>query len=233
MESNPEKPKILMPKDSHLEDIDGNQMLMRKKENFFLSNRSFEDTDNYFSGAISKVLDESLQRVTGRPLQVLDIGGGIDSEAILTIGERYGNRVHGINVDIAHDVTPNKISPSRIQADVRHLPLANGSIDVAYSRQVLPFLLRLHKEHPQNVNQMLFEISRVLASGGIAVLDDEGELSRPESKEKRDALAASLGVVLDVGNTAGRDYYRKFPKLWVKYDKPRNFLFMKKPISEV
>src|SRR5690606_25853177 len=143
------------------------RMLLRGEESFYLSHRRFDEIDTYFSGMVSQHIEELLGKIHDRPVRILDLGGGVGSAAVRDVQQKYGDRVTVINVDIAHEKQEEN-NVQRVQAEVEHLPFATGSIDMAYSYQLFPFLKRLQKEHDQHVRQGVAEIARVLSPGGVA-----------------------------------------------------------------
>lgn len=236
METSPEEDhssQIKLPPQSWIENREGNEMLIRGREEFYLSHRRFNEINAYFSGMISQQIADLLERTTDRPVQILDIGGGVGSEAVRDIQQRYGNRVRAINADIAHDKSLGT-GADRVQAEVQHLPFASGKFDIAYSLQLFPFLRRFEKDHYIQVFQGLTEIARVLSPGGIAFINDEEELSGTgERREKtREHLEQELGVVFEVKNSAIVKSGRDFPRVWKKQDRPEKFLMMQKPIVD-
>jgi len=220
--------KVLRPGGYGFYDLEGTRMLGNKKEDFAIQNRNFSDIDMYFSQGVSRAINELLASRPNDQIQVLDLAGGTESKAIKDIEKKYANRVSSLNIDFAHDVEKGK-GAQRVQGDVTHIPLADSSVDIVYSRQVLPFLARFEPEHYSQVKKALSEVSRVLKPGGIAFLDDEEELSGVKSDRKRQELSREYGVTLDTCDSALEvEGERHFPKVWVNDIRPQKFLRMEK-----
>lgn len=225
MENN----EVIIPKGYKLYEVEGHSMMGNKKEEFNIKNRSFQDIDGYFSNEISKKINELLLNNSNNQVFVLDLAGGTESRAVNEIEKEFGNRMKAINIDIA--INPNKgIETNRIQGDATQIPLANSSMDIVYSRQFLPFIMRFNPEHFSQLKKVITEIARVLKPGGIAFLDDEEELSGVRSESKRREIAAELGVILEphesINNKKGN---MNFPKFWNREVIPEKYLLMKKP----
>jgi ubiquinone/menaquinone biosynthesis C-methylase UbiE len=224
MENN----EVLLPPGYRLYKLEGNSMIGNGKEDFNVKNRSFLEVDTYFSDEISRKISELLTKDPDSQIHVLDLAGGTESRAIGEIEKEFGDRVKAINIDIALN-TEKGNEANRIQGDATHIPLVDSSIDIVYSRQLLPFILRFNREHSLQVKKVLSEVARVLKPGGIAILDDEEELSGIKSETKRRELATELGVRLeshDSFNNKRGD--RNFPKFWNRGVKREEFLIMTK-----
>jgi SAM-dependent methyltransferase len=151
--------------------------------------RGLVDLDRLVGG-IEAEIDALLER--REPVRILELGCGYGT-ALLELAARYGSRVelHGINRD-AHDgdravlernaterglVTEGSRQsfawPALHFGDVaRGLPLADASIDLAYSQVAWRYF--------GNKLFVLQEVVRVLAAGGIAKIDaDEIQHSLP------------------------------------------------------
>jgi len=88
---------------------------------------------------------------------VLDIGAGTGHQASLLKSKGY----QVIAVDLpASDYAAERVFPV-LDYDGSVLPVADGSIDVIFSSNVL--------EHVKEIHDLLYECRRVLADGGIAV----------------------------------------------------------------
>jgi SAM-dependent methyltransferase len=93
----------------------------------------------------------------GRPVRVLDIGGGTGYQAALI--EQLGYEVIAIDVPGSAYVK-ERVRPI-IEYDGRTLPLDTGSIDVVFSSNVL--------EHVEPIETLLYEIRRVLSPEGKSI----------------------------------------------------------------
>lgn len=222
--------EVLLPSGYRLFDQEGYGMMGNGKEEFNVKNRSFLEVDMYFSQGISNTINELLNKRPSRQIQVLDLAGGTESQAVKDIEKEkeFGNRVMALNVDFAQNIEKGD-KARRVQGDATHIPLTDSSIDIVYSRQLLPFMRRFDPEHGLQVKKVLSEVARVLKPGGIAFLDDEEELSGAKSDKKRRELADEFGVILETHDSTNQVWGdRNFPKFWVRSIRPRKFLVMRK-----
>ena len=190
METN----ESLLPDGYRFFDEEGHHMMGNGKEEFNVKNRSFSEVDMYFSQEISKTINELLNKSPGSQIQVLDLAGGTESQAVKDIKKEFGDRVIALNVDFVQNIEKGD-GALRVQGDATHIPLADSNTDIVYSRQLLPFMRRFSPEHRVQVKKVISEVARVLKPGGIAFLDDEEELSGAKSDKKRQELADEFGVV--------------------------------------
>jgi len=226
METN----EVLLPSGYRLFDQEGYRMMGNRKEEFNIKNRSFLEVDMYFSQGISNTINELLNKRPSRQIQVLDLAGGTESQAVKDIEKEkeFGNRVVAFNIDFAQNIEKGDGS-RRVQGDAINIPLTDSSIDVVYSRQFLPFMRRFDPGHGLQVKRVLSEVARVLKPGGIAFLDDEEELSGAKSDKKRQELADEFGVILETHDSARQvEENRNFPKFWGGSIRPEKFLVMRK-----
>lgn len=222
--------EVLLPYGYRFFDQEGYRMVGNRKEEFLVINRSFFEVDMYFSKGISSAINELLNKRPSRQIQVLDLAGGTESQAVKDIEKNkiFGHRVKALNVDFAQNIKKGD-GARRVQANVTHIPLADSSIDIVYSRQLLPFMKRFDRKHSLQVKKVLLEVARVLKPGGIAFLDDEEELSGAKSDKKRRELADELGVILETRDSATPiEGNRNFPKFWDRNIRPEQFLVMRK-----
>ena len=222
--------ETLLPSGYRLFNQEGHRMVGNKKEEFLVRNRSFSEVDMYFSKGISSAINKLLNEHSSRQIQVLDLAGGTKSRAVKDIEKNkiFGHRVKALNVDFVQDIKKGD-GARRVQASATHIPLADSSIDIAYSRQLLPFMKRFDREHSLQVKKVLLEVARVLKPGGIAFLDDEEELSGVKSDNKRRELADEFGVILETRDSASPiKGNRNFPKFWDRNIRLGQFLVMKK-----
>lgn len=89
--------------------------------------------------------------------QVLEIGGGSGYQA--SVMASLGCEV--LSVDLADRPAPHRLFYPVQDYDGRHLPVADASVDIVYSSNVL--------EHIQPLAPILGEIRRVLKPGGLAI----------------------------------------------------------------
>lgn len=234
-----EKNETLLPKDYKSYEVEEDKvytMLGNGKEEFAIKNRSFADIDLFFSNGISRAIGERLTRRPGEQVLVLDLAGGTESKAVRDIGEKYGNRVGAVNIDIAQNIRKG-MGVLRAQGSALSIPLADKSMDIIYSRQMLHFLQNLRlldirlfgpNKHQIQVETVLREVARVLKPGGIAFLDDEEELSKPKSNKKWSELTRQLGIVIESHESRSPKAERKFPNFWNLRIRPGRFLVMRK-----
>lgn len=223
-----ETSKVLLPNGYRFYEVEGHKMFGDSKEEFALENRSFFDIDMYFSQKISSAINTLLKSHSTGQIQILDLAGGTESRAVKDIEKEFENRVKALNLDFAQNIEKGK-GAQRVQGNALHIPLANSSVDIVYSRQVLPFIRRFEREHSMQIKTVLSEVARVLKPGGIAFLDDEEELSGDKCGKKRQELAEEYGVVLETCDSAKQAAgERHFPKIWISDIRQRKFLLMKK-----
>jgi len=221
---------VLIPNGYEFFEVEDNSMLgsNNKKEEFAIKNRNFSSVDSYFSGEISHEIKKLLEESPSEQIQILDLAGGTESQAVRDIEKEFGNSVKALNIDFAQDIERGK-GANRVQGDATHIPLADSSIQIVYCRQLLPFMKRFNPEHSSQVNKVLGEVARILKPGGIAFLDDEEELSGIKSNDKRQELADKFGVILESHDSASlRKGDRNFPNFWDRGTRPAKFLVMKK-----
>lgn len=211
-------------------EVEGHSMVGNKSNEYYLSNRSFNEVNTYFSEEISRAINELLSNHPERKICILDLAGGGESRAIKDIGKRWGNRVNAINADLIHKIS-DKDKPVRIQADATLIPLGSSSVDIIYCRQFLPFLNRFSRDHRPQVETVLSEVSRILKSGGVAFLDDEEEISGSKSEARRQELAGKLGVMLDTRDSQLIKEETGISRFWHKNPRMERFLLMKKSIA--
>ena len=104
---------------------------------------------------------EQLRRYTGlRDRLVLDVGGGPGyfADAFTAAGARYV----GLDVDHAELLARRGAMPLSVVGDARRLPIATGSVDLAFSSNVL--------EHVPDPWLMAGELVRVTRPGGLVYL---------------------------------------------------------------
>ena len=127
METN----EVLLPSGYRLFDQEGYRMMGNRKEEFNIKNRSFLEVDMYFSQGISNTINELLNKRPSRQIQVLDLAGGTESQAVKDIEKEkeFGNRVMAFNIDFAQNIEKGD-GARRVQGDAINIPLTNSTIDV-------------------------------------------------------------------------------------------------------
>lgn len=224
---------ITHPENYHINNEEDISLLENpnEREHFAVINRRFNEINYYFANNLFEEISRRSQNTTREIVRVLDIGGGVKSQAVADIGKIFkGKNVFALNVDVAHQ---NELDAEtvRVFGDVSMLPIESDSIDVAYSRQLFPFLKRFHKQHGEKMKQGFAEIARVLAPGGIAFIDDEEEISGsdPRAEKKRKDLQKVLTATLECHRSNKLVTQRTFPRIWKKIEHNSNFLVLRKP----
>ncbi len=138
--------------------------------------RPIESIDMYVANTGTTVSAELLARAKqGDPgMRVLDIGCGAGM-AIEQVAGRYP-QAQCIGMDLNPLLTDKKHRASYIKADAQHLPLADTSIDVAYSSETLMYV-------PDPL-KALTEAYRVLKPGGVAFFSYMPQLFKSPSLEE-------------------------------------------------
>lgn len=193
-----------------------------------VTNNRFVTIDDYFNNSISRAIGSLIQ--SQKHVKILDLAGGIHSEAVDDIALWYGDSVTAFNVDIAtqpYEPLSFDNNSFAVQGDVERLPVADEAIDIVYSAQLLPYYR--HRKDFEGELRILKEIKRVLRPGGVAILDEyyfsslnpfqlqqKGEeLGIQFSLEKRNTtLLRNIQIFIDNG-----------------FHKP-NILVMRKPLSD-
>lgn len=134
---------------------------------FFLTNRSFQEIDFHFSHLTSRLIKYLISN--SRPeekVQILDLGGGSNSQSSKDIKKKYGERVNCVSVNLTSSLsTQNK---HQVMGNVTSLPIESGVIDFAYSRVTSELIA---ENSMSDFDKMLRETVRVLKSGSAAFLD--------------------------------------------------------------
>ncbi len=137
-------------------------------EFFLLTDRDFFDINTIFSHLPRKLIEFYLSSEDRTDqVRILDAGGGRDGKTAKEIAGKY-SQTQVINADLVAipDIDNNFIS---IRTDLGNLPLAEESIDLAYSHQVLPFMLS--ERYPDKQLQAVQGIVRILKPGGVGLID--------------------------------------------------------------
>lgn len=184
-------------------------------EFFRLTGRKFEDIDHYLGYLPSQMIEYLLHK--NWRINIADFGGGRDSVTIDAIKERYGRRVKALNVDLLPNKPTHLITARRVQADITRLPLADNSIHLGLSFQVLP-----HMETDAKALDALKEIGRVLVPGGVAFIDDNNMISGNPDFSNVFELEDTMGCILTtrLGNNARPEE--------VHFGEPSRFLMVQK-----
>ncbi len=154
-----------------------------------LENRSFQAVDEWLGNLISSGIEAKIREQEGRKINILDLGSGTDSVACKDIGNKYGNQVNVVGLDLFPQI-PGEAGTSVIQGNIASLPFKDESFDFVFSHKALVFL-----EHKSD-ETVVKEINRVLKPGGYAVLDWDsiGYMDGHIRKNLTD-LASQLGLV--------------------------------------
>lgn len=116
----------------------------------------------------------------------LEVGAG-DCALATRVAKRAG-RVYA--VEVSEEITARQAPPPNLEVvitDGRSIPVPNGSIDVAFSDQLMEHL------HPDDAEEQLANIHRALAPGGIYLCITPNRLSGPHDISKYfDPVATGL-----------------------------------------
>lgn len=142
----------------------------QRREFFRLTDRPFEDEINHHLGYLpSQILDYLIRRSPERVINVLDVGGGRLSASVIEIAETYDSRVHVTNLELVGSDRSLPQNVEYMQGDIcEDTDIKPGSIDFAYSFQVLTHFVNDSKRLIA-----LRQIARMLAPGGVALIDDK------------------------------------------------------------
>ncbi|MDA2936010.1 class I SAM-dependent methyltransferase [Patescibacteria group bacterium AH-259-L05] len=165
---------------------------------YFLTNRSFEEIDHFFSNLPSRTIKE-LKKIKPREevIRILDIGGGIKARSAGdiadTFGSKHDDRVQVFNLDLTA-TGQNKEGLHQVVGDMMRLPIKDNSIDLAYSHHSISLREEIDSDA---LVQALEEVARTLRPGGIFFLDKIytekwGKTISPLDLEK---LSEKFGVV--------------------------------------
>lgn len=164
-------------------------------ETFLLTERTFSQTvDTFFWLLPSRLIEYYLRRAQSDQVRVLDAGGGRDATTARAVVSRFPS-VQMINIDLVaiNEENGNFISQ---RGDLCDLNLPNGSIDFAYSHQVLPYM-----DGSGNFARpikVIEGISRALKPGGTALIDYSNDYS-----------TELLDVVRDRGSIKGSVFSKR------------------------
>jgi SAM-dependent methyltransferase len=120
-------------------------------------------------------VEAQLARLSGylrSEARYLEIGAG-DCTLTFRVAERVSE---AIAVDVSNVISSHTRHPANFRlviSDGVHLPLDDGTIDVAYSNQLMEHL------HPEDAFDQLLEIRRVLKPGGIYIFRTPNRLTGP------------------------------------------------------
>lgn len=215
------------PSNFHLVNDEGHPLLRRNdlKERFAISNRPFAHIDEFLNHNPSLLLEALINKKKDEPVRVLDIGGGTKSKAADDLTQKYGERIKVFNADIAIQALPN-LSVHPIQADATKLPIADETIDLIYSYQLLDFLDK--SKNFAKEREVLREISRILAPGGSAVLDETHFSKYKEDSRAIRSLKRELGLdVTRVERSEPMSVYME----WF-HRQSYHFLILSKPLND-
>lgn len=137
---------------------------------FRLTDRPFADSINHYLGHLpSQILDLMTGQRDRLPVAVLDIGGGRRSRCAGEIAARYGYGVQVTNLEFMPAIVTRPNGVRYIEGNICDMwQIPNGSVDFAYTYQVLPNF----EFGSEESERALVEIARVLSPGGVALIDE-------------------------------------------------------------
>jgi len=139
----------------------------KTKEWFFLTNRSFQEADFHFNHLTSRLIKYLISNSRpGEKIQILDLGGGSNSQSSKDIKKKYGERVNCISVDLASSL--NTQNGHQVVGNIMNLPIESGAIDFAYSQATSELIA---ENSMSDFDEILRETVRVLKPGSVAFLD--------------------------------------------------------------
>lgn len=115
-------------------------------EGFLLTDFRFKELNHAFHGLPDEIIRYLIAHTAeNKKPQILDIGGGVNSQTARDIAKRYKEKVHVTNIDLVACPTDGATTASSIKGDLFEIPLRDNSIDFAFSRSV--FVSLGHEEH--------------------------------------------------------------------------------------
>ena len=154
---------------------------------FFLTNRSFQETDFHFNHLASRLIKYLVSNSQpGEKVQVLDLGGGSNSKSSSDIEKKYGERVNSISVDLTSGLSTQ--NGHQVVGNIMNLPIGSGAIDFAYSRATSELIA---ENSMMNFDKILKETVRVLKPGSVAFLDGS-QYARPINRGEADSHTLKL-----------------------------------------
>ena len=187
-------------------DIEGIPFIRKQdgKEESTLTDRPFSHIDEFLNFYPSKIIERLIFLHPDRPIHILDLGGGSLSRAANDLVTQYDTKVKVVNADIS--VSPQRGSQVLVvQTDATSLPLRDGSFDMIYSYQMLPYL-DPRSNYVKEI-KVLRECSRLLKDGGYALFDEIHFSRVKKNSSELKVLAHGLDVnvtFLDRGKTMSR-----------------------------
>lgn len=153
-------------------------------EEFLLTNRHFEVIDYYANCKFLGLIIKKIKENPGRKIVILDLGGGVDSEAVRGILKHpfLKGKVKVINADMFARSIPEKelqaegIDPNNIvivnEDFATGASVEDNSVDAVISYQVLD------KISNARLLLVLDNVARVLAPGGETLMDESDRITR-------------------------------------------------------
>lgn len=167
---------------------------------FFLTNRRFKEINHTFANLPARAIQKLKQtRGENEPINILDVGGGIDAQAAEDIVDKYQDpedqRIQVFSIDITARKN-DKPGVHQIVGNMLALPLKDECMDMAYSRQSI-VIIDENSPGEDVVGQAVKETARTLKPGGLFFIDKEfTEDIAKEDIEKLKELSADLNVVM-------------------------------------
>lgn len=139
-------------------------------EIFRISNRSFEEIDYFFRGLATDIIQAYVDASSDR-INILDVGGGSQSQSAKDISGSFGESVSITNIDLLAEPLEQRMGVFPIKGDIFNLPFQDETFDIIYSRHVIPSLERT-SDKTRGI-YALKQIDMKLKKGGVAILDDD------------------------------------------------------------
>lgn len=153
-------------------------------EGFFLSNRPFEVIDYYVSYKFLALFIKKIKENPGRKIVILDLGGGVESEAIRNVIKHpfLKGKVKVINADLfARNISKEELQEEGIDPEdivitnedfATDTSIGDNTVDAVMSFQVLDNI------SDARLPLVLENVARVLAPGGEALMDEFWRITR-------------------------------------------------------
>ncbi len=171
--------------------LDHNDIYGTERVGVILTNRSHDEVNFLLGNWVTHEIDARIGKHEN-PVRVLDLGGGIKSEAAKGFKGIYKDNIDITNIDLAFMDEPVS-EVNKVLGKVEEMPFSSDSYDVIYSSFTFMHLSLRQRQ------AALKEISRVLAVGGVAIIDHEATY---DGKDKSDLGLEDLALLDEIGMDA-------------------------------